>query len=641
MISFIRRNNRVPGLLIALISLFCISVTGLSQSNDAFIDQLKKSTNAAHFDSVFLEMMKMFKGGKLQAFQDEDVMGIIESVKAKPFGEVVLPEVYGWAGTMFGNGRMAQALVYFMESAKLYEAKNKKLSQALACFEIGLIQHKAENYAEAETYYRRTLELGNDSLEHRIKINCINGFALIERTKKNFDASEREFRKAYQIAETNQDSIWMGILAGGIGSVHMARGSYDSSLHYYFRDLSFIKNSIEFENEIEAYAHLGKLYLLKSDLKLSKAYLDSATAIIRDRKIHFNDFFNPMDYINESYALLYAAGGNYKLAFDHYAKFHEVSQQKQSNINGLSLKQLESTYSFNQKNTELALLKEINQANLQVIQHQRYVAAAFGTIILLMLVWAINAHKTGRQTRRLNKQLSESNLELERLNGVKNKLFSVLSHDLRSPVASLKTLVLYLQDDDMEKGEMKELYAHFHHQLEITGEVLDNLLQWAKSELTDSKLQPDKVELANVANNIALQLKNAMDEKNIHFINNLNFHLTALADKLQVEIILRNLISNAIKFTNRGGTISVAGKADEGRIEVYVEDNGMGMHEDELKNLFQPGKLFSGKGTNHEKGTGIGLFITKEMVLKNGGSIWVNSRKEEGTVFTFTLPWAS
>lgn len=641
MVPLTHRKNRLSAVLIVLILLFCISVPGLSQSNEIYIQALKESSRAAHFDSVFLEMMKAFKGGKLQPFQDEQVMAVIDAVKGKSFAEVVLPGVYGWAGTMFGNGRMAEALVYFMESAELYGKQNKKLAQALACFEIALIQHKAENYEEAETYYRRTLNLGSDSLNHRIRINCINGFALIERTRKNFTAAEREFKNAYNVAEANHDSIWMGILAGNIGSIYMARENYDSSLYYYFRNLHFVKNTLEFENEIETYSHLGKLYLLKSDLKLAKVYLDSAIGIIRARKIHFNDFFNPMDYINESYALLYAAGGDYQQAFEHYTKFHEVSQQKLSNINGLSLKQLESTYAFNQKNNELELLKKINQANVQAIHHQRYIAAAFAIIILLMLVWAINAYKTGLQRKRLNKELSESNTELERLNRVKDKLFSVLSHDLRSPIASLKTLVTYLQDDDIDKAELKELYSQFQHQLEMSGDVLESLLQWAKSELIETKLHLDKVVLANVANNVALQLKNAMDEKNIQFHNNLSFHLTALADKFQVEIILRNLIANAVKFTNHGGSISVAGMTDDKHIEIYVEDNGVGMRDEDIKNLFQPGKLFTNKGTNQEKGTGIGLFITKEMVLKNGGNIWANSRKEQGTVFTFTLPWAS
>ena len=114
-----------------------------------------------------------------------------------------------------------------------------------------------------------------------------------------------------------------------------------------------------------------------------------------------------------------------------------------------------------------------------------------------------------------------------------------------------------------------------------------------------------------------------------------------MADKMQVEIILRNLLANAVKFTSAGGQVKVAGKVNDGRIEIYVEDNGLGMHEDEIKNLFQPESSFTTRGTNQETGSGIGLLITKEMISKNGGNIWVSSRKDEGTVFTFTLPMAS
>ena len=100
-------------------------------------------------------------------------------------------------------------------------------------------------------------------------------------------------------------------------------------------------------------------------------------------------------------------------------------------------------------------------------------------------------------------------------------------------------------------------------------------------------------------------------------------------------------MANAVKFTSSGGQVKIAGKVNEHSIEVCVEDNGLGMHEEEVKNLFHPGKHFSTRGTNQETGSGIGLLITKEMISKNGGNIWVSSRKHEGTIFTFTLPLAS
>ncbi len=623
------------GLLVIIISL-----PAVAQSVANYVEKLEQSSTKENFNQAFNEMIVVFKRGQI-SFKNEEVMQILAIARQKSFAEFLLPNVYGWAGTMFGDGRMDVGLLYFMESAELYKAKGKNLAQALSYYEIALIQHKAENYEEAKSYYQKTLKLAGDSLDHRILINCYNGFGLIERSNMQFDSAENSFRQAYQIAEMNRDTAWLGILAGNFGSIHFRRGNYDSSLYYYQQNLSLIRNTSEFENEIETYSHLAKVYLLKSDYINTKVYLDSAMSIINSRKIKFTDFFNPLDYIHETYASLYASTGDYKKAFEYYQQFHKIAEDKQEHVNGRSLKQLQSTYAFVQKQNELELLQEINEANVLVIRHQKYMGVAFACIIILMSALAFILYRTGRQRKKLNTKLCSSNEELERLNTVKDRLFSVISHDLRSPIATLRSLMIFLQNGNIKPEELAFLYSKLNHQLEVSGNVLDNLLHWARAEMSNVKIDLENVILADVVNNVALQLKEMMEKKNMQFHNELNFHLTALADRIQVEIILRNLIANAVKFTPHGGMIKIDGRVSDDCVEIYVEDNGMGMHDEEVKNLFQPGRNFTTLGTNDEKGAGIGLIITKEMISKNGGHIWVNSRKHTGTKFTFTLPIAS
>lgn len=606
-----------------------------------YIQRLEECNTHETFNSVFSEMIVDFKSGKVAPFTESEVMSILTIARGKPFAEFLLPSVYGWAGTMFGDGRMDEALKYFMESAAVYKNKNKNLAQALSYFEIAMIHHKARNLEEAKTYYEKTLELASDSLDSRTRINCYNGYALIYRSQGEFDTAIKAFRNAYHLAESYNDRIWMGILSGNIGSIHMSTASYDSSLHYYFQNLNLVRNTLEFENEIETYSHIGRVYLLKKNYANAKLYLDSACSIIRDRQIRFTDFFNPMDHISKNYADLYAAVGDYQKAFEYYQKFHEVAQEKQDNVNGRSLKYLQSEYAFKQKTNEVEMLKKINEANVLLIRQQRVIGTVFAITILLLGAWAYNAYNTGQQRKALNKELHSSNTELARLNAVKDKLFSVISHDLRSPIATLKSILIFLKDGHLSQDETHDLYSRLNHQLQACGNVLENLLHWAKAELNNSKSEVEKVILADVANEVALQLKDYIEEKNIQFHNQLNFQHIALADKVQVEIILRNLIANAVKFTSEGGQVKITGRVSEESIEIYVEDNGLGMHEHEVQNLFQPGRSFTRLGTNQETGSGIGLLITKEMISKNGGNIWVSSRKHEGTVFTFTLPLAS
>lgn len=621
----------------SLIALICgISFSAIAappQSIPDYIEEFRKTSSAAQFDSVFGHMIDTFHEGKLN-FKDTDVLAIIDIAKSKSFSNSVLAGVYGWAGTMFGDGRMEEAVAYFMESAFLYEKQGKKLGQALSCFEIALIQHKAGNFDEAIQYYNLTLSLGEDSLGHRTRINCYNGFALILRDQQKYDSAMIGFRNAYNIADRNKDIAWMGILAGNIASIHYRKADYDSALKYYNRDLALIKTTSEVENEIETYASLAKVYLRMKNERLSFAYLDSAMNIITGRKIVFNDFFNPMDEINETYAHLYERRGEYQKAFDYYTKFHNVVQEKQRLLNARSLKQLQSTYAFKQKQSEL-------EAHVTTIQQQRYTQLAFGAIIVLLASLMFIAYSTSQQRKKMNRNLSHSNEELERLNQVKDKLFSVISHDLRGPIANLKSILQLLDDGHLSRDDFHSLSSKLNRQLEISGNALENLLQWAKAQLSEIKVHPEKVMMTDLVNKVIRQFHEELTVKNIRCRNDLGVDFFAWADSNQVEIVIRNLIGNAIKFTPERGVISVTGKKlPDDFVEVSVEDTGIGMSEEQMNVLFQPGKYYSNPGTNQERGTGIGLIISKEMVVNNGGDISVRSSPMKGTVFTFKLPSA-
>lgn len=596
-----------------------------------YIEALRVSSTSHEFDTAFYHMIDTFHHGSL-FFTDDDVLLIIDIAKSKPFSNSILAGVYGWAGTMFGNGRMEEAVAYFMESAFLYEKQHKKLGQALSCFEIALIQHKAGNFEEAVQYYNLTLSLGKDSIGHRTRINCYNGFALILREQEKYDSAMIGFRDAYRVAEAHNDIAWKGILSGNIASIHYKQEHYDSALYYYNRNLALIRRTRETENEIETYSNLAKVYLKKKNERYAFAYLDSAMNIITSRKIAFNDFFNPMDEINETYAHLYEARGDFKKAFEYYTRFHKVAEEKQRLLNGRSLKQLQSTYAFKQKQIEV-------EAHVATIQQQRYTQIAFGAIIVLLVSLMFIVYSTSRQRKRMNRDLSHTNEELGRLNQVKDKLFSVISHDLRGPISNLKSILKLLDDGHLSREEFHELSSKLNRQLESSGNALENMLQWAKAQLSEIKVNPERVALTELVNKVIRQFHEELEVKHIDCRNELHSDLEAWADSNQVEIVIRNLIGNAIKFTPERGVIGVTGKKLPGNfIEVSIQDTGIGMTEEQMKELFQPGKYYTNPGTNQERGSGIGLIITKEMVVNNGGDITVKSSPMQGTVFTFRLP---
>jgi len=631
----------ISSIVTRTISVILVSVTisfnSYSQALDDFKQRLDEADNVAEFDRAFGKMIDAYRAEKI-VFQDADVTDIVRISREKSFAAIILPKVYGWAGNMFGDGRMEEAITFFMESAVLYQKQQKHLAESLCYYEVALIQHKAENFDEADEYYNKALATGNDSLDHRIRINCYNGLALIDREEGHYEAAERQFRNAFRIAVQNKDTAWIAILSGNIGSVHLRQSHFDSALFYYSENMRFVKKAPEVENQIEAYAHLARTHIGKKNPKVAVLYLDSAVALAQRKKMVFNDFFNPMDYIHESYALAYAAQGKYQLAFEHQQKYQNVYRDKQRRINSRSLRQIQLTEAFRKKQNELELLQQVNKANLETIRQQTFTQIGFLSVILLLSAFGLIMYRTGKQRKRLNKELSQSNAELERLNTIKNKLFSVISHDLRSPLNSLHSALDLFKSGDLKNDELMALSEKISHHVKVSGDVLENLLQWAKFELSEIGTNPSSVTLREVINRVTQQFNDTLAVKSITLENNIPVDHEALADENQIEIVFRNLVGNAIKFTGANGWIKIGSTQTKTHIQISVEDTGRGMSAEKVSKLFLSEFKHSTPGTNEEKGTGIGLLICREMVRNNNGTIEVTSTEGTGTTFRITLP---
>ncbi len=622
-----------PGLIYLFILLN--SLWAFAQTPEEYTQKLKEANSPAEFRQTINYMVDDMWAGKLN-IDSKAVQDILTITHTKPFANDVLPTVYGWLGTVFGNGQIDQALFYFLENASTLEKKGKHLEYAVVCFEIALIQHKAKNFVEAEKYYERALAFGKDSLDHRTRIGCSNGLALIYRENLHYREALTKFRDALVLAHTKNDRIWVGILNGNIGSIHFRQGRYDSSEYYYLENLKYVRNTRETENIVETYINLGRNFLHTKQYKNAKVYLDSAIYILDSRNIKLTDFFNPSDDIYETYALLYAELKDYSKAYDYYNRFYKVVQEKQIQVNGKRLAQLQSAHEFKQKQTHFELLEEINQANKKVIRQQQYVQIAFITIIIALTGFVLFALRVSQQRKRLNVKLNAANIELERLNETKNKLFSVISHDLRGPISNLEAILKLVNTGSLTSEEFTLLVNKIQVQVQSTGNIMNSLLQWARTEISGSNFKPQRIP-ADFVKTVADQFQADLHKKGITVVFSLSANLHLVADRDQLEIILRNLISNAIKFSHREGTINISAAASGNFTAISISDNGIGMSETEIHNLFKPGKHISRPGTQNEIGTGIGLFITHEMIGRNGGTIHIESGNN-GTTFTVKFP---
>lgn len=234
------------------------------------------------------------------------------------------------------------------------------------------------------------------------------------------------------------------------------------------------------------------------------------------------------------------------------------------------------------------------------------------------------------------KILAQKN-ELQELNKVKDRLFSVISHDFRSPLAALRSFFNLLKIQDIDPKQIQYILQKIDIQLATTTDFLDNILFWTKSQMNGLQLERKELSLKDIVNNVANLLLYNSQEKNIEIQNLIQEDNVVLADLNTLHLVLRNLIGNSVKFTPQNGTIKIHSKIKNDMVHIAVEDNGVGIREEEREKLFLMGK-YSKKGTEQETGHGFGLWICKDFIEKNNGTIWVESQVNQGTVFWFTLP---
>ncbi|MBN1302518.1 MAG: PAS domain-containing protein [Melioribacteraceae bacterium] len=230
--------------------------------------------------------------------------------------------------------------------------------------------------------------------------------------------------------------------------------------------------------------------------------------------------------------------------------------------------------------------------------------------------------------------------ELQRTNYNKDRFFSIIAHDLKNPFITLLGYTEALMEDynEMNAQEHIEYLTQIRNTSKNSYQLLENLLQWSRSQ--SGKLQIEQVNfyINEVVDEVLSLTTSSSDSKKIRVSKDINSELTVYADKDMVKTILRNLITNAIKFTSESGRIIISGEAKNNFVEISVEDNGIGIDESDMNNLFNIENFRSKAGTNNETGTGLGLILCNEFVQKNNGNIKVESKPGEGSRFTFSLP---
>jgi two-component system sensor histidine kinase/response regulator len=270
------------------------------------------------------------------------------------------------------------------------------------------------------------------------------------------------------------------------------------------------------------------------------------------------------------------------------------------------------------------------------------------TVLLIVLFYGYIAKRKltsllkdkNRQLKEYNDRLQQSKQELQEIIDAKNKLFSVVAHDLRNPVATLKGFSELLLDKihDLENQTIQVYSRQIHESAFRTYALLENLLLWAQSQMQALKVNISEIRIYDVIKDSSFTISTSLDKKNIDFEFNCDEELTAVADDEMIKVVIRNLLSNAVKFTYPGGKVTVNAFSKNNSAIIEVSDTGVGMDEKMLQKIFSSNLIISSVGTDGETGSGLGLLLCKDFTKKNNGSLTVESEPDVGTTFRLILP---
>ena len=491
-----------------------------------------------------------------------------------------------------GLNQFNKAITYFSQALIICESNHLSELQAFAFSNMGLAYQKIGDPKKAENLIQKSLPIAIKNNYKQIEADDYQTLGNIFKDRKQVDLALKEYQNAFSLYE---------LIGCEIG-------------------------------KINTFINLGKAYLEKEDA--GKAEICFRNALVLSRDKHFTNL-EMISY--QQLANVFNMTGNFLRSQENYRLFIKLKDSSESLEKLLIISQINNSQIIQTKQKNIDDL--INEGNRQASLN-RLKNTFFNILLILLIVvlaLSIGLGLYSLKNRKANLQLSLQKEELISLNNVKDRLFSIISHDLRSPLANLEAILKLMDSGDLTIEEVIMLTSRLTNDVQETTIMLDNLLQWSKSQMVGAKPKYEEINLLKVSLDAINFLSHQASKKMIHLSVDQSINFLSFGDLEMIKLVFRNLLANAIKFTPNYGSVRISLNCYDNMVHISVQDSGIGIQDKALKKLFGQ-EMVSTRGTENEKGTGLGLVLCRDFVEKNKGKIWVKSKLGKGSTFTFSLP---
>lgn len=581
------------------------------------------------------------------------------------------------ASIYFNQANFNQAKEYYNRSLQLGLSGSSLADVQIQLGNISLAQGvltaAAEQYFNALKYYEKIKD-------ENAKLNAYALLATVFERQNNFSKAIEYNMKALSIYEQNKNKFRLLSSYDNIGNIYLRQKSYNKAELFFMKSLQVYREIKNTAGEAATLHNLAKANYEHKQYDKALAYAKQSLKLAQALNIRplLASNYNVLGYVLTAKTDYTAADSHFKkaieiskktglnielnIAYEGLEALYKATNEKGKSITFQSLSNnmkdslyndsilkrmntLEADYEAKSKQSEIELLKresELNNLQRQEERRVRNFLVAFSTLLLTLFAVVVYFFiKNKRIANALEKQNKEINIQKEQLtqlNNVKDRFFSIISHDLRNNLTSMKLYFELISNKNYKATDETHLTGEIASSVNNTIDLLENLLVWASEQIKGKAINIEKLNLYEIANDNVSLLSGIAAQKNIELENLVDDDASAFGDLDTINLVIRNLLSNAIKFTHEGGSVSISSQIKDDFIHLSILDNGVGISSDKITLLFTQYKNNSTKGTGNEKGTGLGLMLCKEYVEKNKGQIWVESEQGKGSCFLFSLP---
>lgn len=638
-----------------------LSLSGQQPYIDSLKRLLDKSPDTKTQLSIYYKIAKSYRN--LNPYIGLDYIDSARHIAIKSGDKQMEARIINETGVLYRKVDLyREAVDQHQKALKIFRQARDSMGIAFAYANLGNVFLIIGQLDKALEYNLRSLQMKyelRDSLQIAYSLRTT---ALVYQAMKKYDSAMRYFSKALDIYQVKGDKYDVGNIYYHLATANLASGTNQNLA------LLYLGKAFDFYDELESdYGtalvkyNAGKAYYqLKKFDKARELYSEALQLAQKSGtpKILL-DVYRDLSELNKKL-------GNYRESLIYFENYARIRDSLFNETFSKNIVEMQAKYKNDEQLAEIALLKKENQ----LIRNEQRLKSAYvyllvtGILLVLavlgLLMWRY------RDKKRINKQLEEevknrkdheqkliqSERQLKEVNLTKDKFFSIISHDLKSPFGAMKGLVELLQAgyDEMSDMEKKELIGEINKATNNTFSLLSNLLAWSQSQRDTIEFHPVAINVSEICSGTIDFLLPAARKKNIGIESNIAEDLHVVADRNMLTTIIRNLLSNAVKFTSDGGTVNIKSKmlaTQHGNngynkfVEISVSDTGVGISGENLDKIFRIEEKFKTPGTNDESGTGLGLMICKEFVEKHHGTIRVDSEEGVGSTFAFTLPAAN